>query len=94
MDAFISEDGLHTFEGYLKYQGVDASISTLEELTEWRKIFAEATHRRVPKVGLMCPERLFLRSSGVTRLSGAQSRHRTHRPIVMNTFSLTCGDKL
>jgi hypothetical protein len=55
MDAFISEDDLHTLEGYLKYQGVDASISTPEELTEWRKIFAEATHRRMtsPKIGLM-----------------------------------------
>jgi hypothetical protein len=55
VQEFISEDDLQTFEGWLKYQPVDASTRTLEELAMWRSVFEEARQRSAahPKVGLM-----------------------------------------
>lgn len=55
MSDFISEEDLQTFEGWLKYQAVDPSTTTPEELAMWRDLFGEALQRKVnsPKVGLM-----------------------------------------
>ena len=55
MQEFISEDDLKTFEGWLRYQGVDAAQTTPEELEMWRSFFDEARKRSSasPKVGLM-----------------------------------------
>ncbi len=51
---FISEDDLQTFEGWLRYQGVDSSTTTAD-LAMWRRFFEEARQRCAtrPKVGLM-----------------------------------------
>jgi hypothetical protein len=55
MRPFISEDDLDTFEGWLKYQAIDAATLTAEQLTMWRGYFEEAKQRgaATPKVGLM-----------------------------------------
>ncbi|MBI3457211.1 MAG: hypothetical protein HY002_15655, partial [Candidatus Rokubacteria bacterium] len=55
MRDFISEDDLQTFEGWLRYQAVDASTTAPEELAMWRRLFEEARQRSAtsPKVGLM-----------------------------------------
>lgn len=55
MDEFISEDDLQTFEGWSRYQAIDATAITPEELATWRRIFEEARQRSAvnPKVGLM-----------------------------------------
>ncbi len=55
MNEFISEDDLRTFEGWLRYQAVDASTMAAEELAMWRRHFEEASQRSAtsPKVGLM-----------------------------------------
>src|SRR5690349_21771368 len=53
---FISEDDLHTFEGWMRYQGFgDPSALGQEELVKWRGYFDESMERSaaVPKVGLM-----------------------------------------
>jgi hypothetical protein len=52
---FISEDDLKTFEGWLRYQAVDAATLTPDELAMWRGYFNEARARSLatPKVGLM-----------------------------------------
>ena len=52
---FISEDDLKTFDGWLRYQGIDASTTAPEELETWRGIFDDASTRSStsPKVGLM-----------------------------------------
>jgi hypothetical protein len=52
---FISEDDLDTFEGWLRYQGFDATTLTPDELAEWRDMFDEARTDSLatPKVGLM-----------------------------------------
>jgi hypothetical protein len=52
---FISEDDLNTFEGWLRYQAVDAATTPPEELEEWRRLFEDARERSTacPKVGLM-----------------------------------------
>jgi hypothetical protein len=54
-DDFISEDDLLTFEGFLKYQAVDPTVLTPDELAMWRSCFDEAAQGREssPKVGLM-----------------------------------------
>jgi ribosomal protein L30 len=52
--AFISEDDLKTFEGWLRYQGiVDAASLTSAELKTWRGLFDEvrASSSATPKVG-------------------------------------------
>jgi len=55
MDDFISEDDLHTFDGFLKYQAIDPTTLTPEELELWRGIFDEGLARSaaISKVGLM-----------------------------------------
>lgn len=55
MQEFISEDDLKRFEGWLRYQGVDAATSAPEELEMWQGLFDEARRRSSasPKVGLM-----------------------------------------
>ena len=55
MHEFISEDDLQTFKGWLRYQAVDASTMTAEELAMWRRHFEEARQRSATgsKVGLM-----------------------------------------
>lgn len=55
MQEFISEDDLATFEGWLKYQCIDAATTATDELQMWQGIFDEARKRRAttPKVGLM-----------------------------------------
>ena len=52
--TFISEDDLETFEGWLRYQGIDAATTTPEALEMWRGIFDEVKERSLvsPKVGL------------------------------------------
>jgi hypothetical protein len=52
---FISEDELKTFEGWLRYQGVDSKTTKPEDLEEWRRLFDEAMRRcgAKPKVGRM-----------------------------------------
>src|SRR5712691_4271462 len=53
VQEFISEDDLKTFEGWLRYQVVDAAAT--EELEMWQGLFDEARRRSSakPKVGLM-----------------------------------------
>jgi hypothetical protein len=55
MQEFISEDDLKTFEGWLRYQAVDAATATPDELAMWRGLFDEGSERSLgtPKVGLM-----------------------------------------
>jgi hypothetical protein len=55
VDEFISEDDLKTFDGWLRYQAVDASATPSEELANWQHIFEDVRQRRAvnPKVGLM-----------------------------------------
>ncbi len=55
MQEFISEDDLKTFEGWLRYQAVDAATATPDELAMWRGLFDELSKRSLatPKVGLM-----------------------------------------
>jgi hypothetical protein len=52
---FISEDDLKTFEGWLRYQAIDAATVTSDELEMWRSLFDEVRQRSLanPKVGLM-----------------------------------------
>jgi hypothetical protein len=52
---FISEDDLDTFEGWLRFQAVDAATAKPDELAMWRGLFDEVTKRSsaAPKVGLM-----------------------------------------
>src|SRR2546421_5713073 len=42
VQEFISEDDLKTFEGWLRYQGIDAATSAPEELEKWRGHFYDA----------------------------------------------------
>jgi hypothetical protein len=55
VQEFISENDLDTFEGWLRYQAVDAAITTPDELAMWRSIFDEGREPSLatPKVGLM-----------------------------------------
>jgi hypothetical protein len=50
---FISEDDLTTFDGWLRYQSVNAALATAEELETWRAIFDDVRARSAAKVGLM-----------------------------------------
>jgi Protein of unknown function (DUF2934) len=54
-DEFISEDDLKSFEGWLRYQGIDAPTTSPEDLQAWRTMFDEvrAASDTAPKVGLM-----------------------------------------
>ena len=51
----FSEDDLETFDGWLRYQGFEATTLTPEELADWRNIFDEVRKDSLanPKVGLM-----------------------------------------
>jgi hypothetical protein len=51
----ISEDDLGTLEGWLRYQGIDATAVTPDELDMWLDAFREVRDRAsaTPKVGLM-----------------------------------------
>jgi hypothetical protein len=55
MQEFIREDDLQTFEGWLRYQAIDAGTTAPEELAVWRRLFEDARERCAtrPKVGLM-----------------------------------------
>lgn len=55
MQEFITEDDLQTFEGWLRYQAVDAATTAPEELARWQRYFEDARQRTAtsPKVGLM-----------------------------------------
>jgi hypothetical protein len=55
MNEFVSDDDLPTFEGWLKYQALDTSMMTTEELATWRCCFEETGKQRTAssKVGLM-----------------------------------------
>lgn len=55
MQQFASEDDLTTFEGWLRYQGIDATMISPAELEMWRDSFDESRKRiaATPKVGLM-----------------------------------------
>ena len=57
MQEFISEDDLKTFEGWLRYQGVDATTSAPEKLEMWQGLFDEAQKRSStsPTVGDEAP---------------------------------------
>jgi ribosomal protein L30 len=52
---FISEDDLNTFEGFLRYQGINAAATPPAELEWWRGRFNEGQAQKLasPKVGLM-----------------------------------------
>jgi large subunit ribosomal protein L30 len=52
--TFIGEDDLKTFEGYLRYQGIDDAALTPAELEIWRCIFDKAVASTLasPRVGL------------------------------------------
>src|SRR5947207_3352623 len=52
---FISEGDLETFEGWLRYQAMDAALATPAQLTALRNAFEDAKKRRAtaPKVGRM-----------------------------------------
>lgn len=54
-NAFIGEDDLQTFEGWLRYQAVDGATSAPDKLEEWRRIFEDVHQRPLtsPKVGMM-----------------------------------------
>jgi hypothetical protein len=43
VQEFISEDDLKTFEGWLRYQGVDAATNAPEELQMWQGLFRRGT---------------------------------------------------
>jgi hypothetical protein len=55
VQEFVSEEDLKTFEGWLRYQAVDAATTAPEELKKWQCLFEEARERAAtcPKVGLM-----------------------------------------
>jgi hypothetical protein len=53
MTEFISENDLDTFEGWLKYQAVDATELTSDELAMWRGLYEEGRKAAANKVGLM-----------------------------------------
>src|ERR1035441_1248689 len=53
VQEFLSEDDLQTFEGWMKYQGLDTATGR-DELEMWQGVFDEARERSAaPKVGLM-----------------------------------------
>jgi hypothetical protein len=77
---FISEDDLQTFEGWLRYQAVDASTTAPGELAMWRRLFEEARQRSAanPKVGLMKSPQSE-RPGGVCQQSIAGPRNEANR---------------
>jgi hypothetical protein len=53
-DDFISEDDLNTFDGWLRYQGIDPN-SPPGYLAQYRSIYDDTTKNRRSAVGLMKP---------------------------------------
>ena len=55
MKQFISEDELHNFEGWLRYQGMALSALQSNELEMWRTFFEEVQEKRrsTAKMGLI-----------------------------------------
>jgi hypothetical protein len=55
MSDVITEDDLLTFDGWLKYQAIDATTTPASELANWREIFDGVRFQAAttPKVGLM-----------------------------------------
>jgi hypothetical protein len=49
VQEFISEDDLNTFEGWLKYQVVDAAAATPDELAMLRGLFDEGSESSWPR---------------------------------------------
>ena len=60
MQEFISEDDLKTFDGWLKYQGVDPETTKPDDLETWRGLYEEGRKRTLAmrKVGLMKIQRV------------------------------------
>src|SRR5690349_17725731 len=52
---FTSEDDLNTFDGWLRYQGIDSKILAPDQLAMWRDHYDEVREQSLatPKVGLM-----------------------------------------
>ena len=52
---FISEDDLDTFEGWLRYQAVDISKMSPDEMLHWRSVFDEVMREKaaLTRVGRM-----------------------------------------
>ena len=55
MSDFISEDDLSTFDGWLRYQAIDATTLSPDGLADWRDMYetARSASSATPKVGLM-----------------------------------------
>jgi hypothetical protein len=53
MPDFISEDDTNTFEGWLKFQAVDGSTLTPDELATWRSMYDESRQSATSPIGLM-----------------------------------------
>lgn len=70
MSAFISEDDLKTFEGWMTFQAIDPTALSAEQLETWRELFEESRTRAeaAPKVGLM---KLSVLQSGESRYAVA-----------------------
>ncbi len=60
LQEFISEDDLKTFDGWLKYQGVDPETTKPDDLETWRGLYEEGRERTLamPKVGSMKIQRV------------------------------------
>jgi len=60
LQEFISKDDLKTFDGWLKYQGVDPETTKPDDLETWRGLYEEGRERTLamPKVGLMKIQRV------------------------------------
>ena len=52
---FISEDNVQTFQGWLKYQGIEAGALSPQDIEMWRSIFDDVEKGRLArtKVGMM-----------------------------------------
>jgi hypothetical protein len=69
MQEFIGEDDLETFEGWVRYQGFDATTLAPDELAEWRDMFDKLRKDTlaIPKVGLMKLPRVHWLRNGAGR---------------------------
>ncbi len=65
---FIGEDDLKTFEGWLKYQAIDQSSQSAEQLADWKRTYDEIEKRceAVPALGRL-DLRPFKTGTGVPR---------------------------
>ena len=53
MSDFVSEDDLNTFDGWLKYQAVDPTTLTPDQLKQWTSWFDENRKNKDPQMGLL-----------------------------------------